>query len=526
MPEAIRLLIELPKLPIGWPESKRKQFLKKLELPAVPTFPPELREIIQRNEREGKALVPRSVARLVTVNKAVVRTHRNPREASLDYLSAPGSQRRHTNADGERVLMQPGDWIGGDDSTPGIAVCVPCEGIQTPASEKFSVLLGRFQWLPFIDARSDKILSWSHVVRPRGSYRAEDVLSGIGAAVKVHGIPRRGFQFEGGTWNSKLVRHAIEALGCEHWRTYSPHQKAIESIFNRIWTKLAVQFPHADMGRYRNENEANCHLYEACKAGHKNPRQYFPTLAMVLAVFDEEVRKHNAKTINSDDYGRWQPDEFFDRALVENPLVKCGDEKDWIFAPFVAERKVRGMGFKCSVPMFENFSVPFAFGADWLPLYDGKLVRIHFNPHLPKCVAKVVLLERATAADGQVQEPGTVLGNAQLISETAQLFRYLLDWGADNQQAGFKERQKAAQYLRRETRGIGSAGRVEYSRSEERDGLGAMGIIERNKPQPAPENSRETSSSNRLAENLRIPTREERRAEVARLEQETAHLFE
>ena len=49
-------------------------------------------------------------------------------------------------------------------------------------------------------------------------------------------------------------------MGVEHWRTYSAHQKAIESVFGRIWTRIAVQFPHADMGRYRGENEKNCEM--------------------------------------------------------------------------------------------------------------------------------------------------------------------------------------------------------------------------------------------------------------------------
>src|ERR1039458_7306414 len=45
-------------------------------------------------------------------------------------------------------------------------------------SEKFGVLLGRFQWLAYQDCRTDKILAWDYVVRPRGSYRAEDILYG------------------------------------------------------------------------------------------------------------------------------------------------------------------------------------------------------------------------------------------------------------------------------------------------------------------------------------------------------------
>jgi hypothetical protein len=400
--------------------------------------------------------------------------------AGLPPRPAPGSQRRHTNRQtGEREIMAPGDWFGGDDATPGIAVCVPCKEIITPVSQKFGVLLGRFQWLAYHDARTDKLLAWDYVVRPRGSYRAEDILNGMGAVVRTHGIPNQGWQFEGGAWNSKLVRQAIALLGNDHWRTYSPHQKAIEPVFNKVWTRLAVQFPHADMGRYRNENEANCKLYEACKAGHQDPRRFFPTLEMVVHVFEEEVAAHNTRHIKSGQYGRWIPDELFADAVAAAPLRRFSPEMDWMFSPYAAERTIRGMLVSCRVPMFENFSIPFDFGADWMPEYRGKKVRLHFNPRQPKCSAKVVLLENAAGRDGRHLGPGAILGDAQLIGETAGHIRYILNWGDDNQRAGYLQRQRVGNFIRRETRGIGAAGRVEYSRSEERDGLATSHALEK-----------------------------------------------
>jgi hypothetical protein len=331
--------------------------------------------------------------------------------------------------------MQPGDWFGGGDATPGIAVCVPCKDVITPASQKFGVLLGRFQWLAYHDARTDKILAWDYVIRPRGSYRAEDILNGMDAVVRTHGVPRQGFQFEGATFNSKLVQQAIQLLGFDHFRTYSPHQKSIEAVFNKFWTQIAVQFPHADMSRYRNENEANYKLYEACKAGHQDPRRYFPTLDMVTKVFEEEVAPHNAKLINSRQYGRWVPDEFFTSAVQASPLKTFAPEMEWIFSPYSVERTVRGMTVSCRVLMFENFSIPFEFGADWLPIHNGRKVRLHFNPRQPKCVAKVVLLEKSGT-----HQAGEVLGDAELISETAGHIRYILNRSDDDQRAGYVQR--------------------------------------------------------------------------------------
>jgi hypothetical protein len=518
-PEAVKRTISLPNLPFGWPEALKAKLLKKLALQEMPTCPPALREMILERERKYQALVPRTIARQIAVNPSEVKYFRSPREWELANLSAPGSQRRYRDrATGERVIMMPGDWFGGDDSTPGIAVCVPCNEVITPCSEKCGVLVGRFQWLVYHDCRTDKILAWDYVVRPRGSYRAEDILNGMGAAVRTHGIPNLGWQFEGGTWNSKLVCQAIDLLGCQHWRTYNPHAKAIESVFNRVWTRLAVQFPHADMGRRRMENEANCKLYEACKKAHKDPRRYFPPLETLLGAFREEVAAHNAKPINSRQYGRWTPDPFFASAIAEKPLREFSSADEWIFYPWSVERKVHGMLVSCRVPMFEDFSIPFEFGADWLPLYDGKRVRIHFNPREPRCVAKIVLLENA----GE-HKAGAVLGDARQINETAGHIRFLLERGNDDQGAGYLQRQRVANFMRRETRGIGTGGRVEYSKSEERGGISGVRSVER----VAPAADAKEQSAQRLAASFvdGETARAERRAEMVRLEKETEHLF-
>jgi hypothetical protein len=547
MPEAVRRVISLPNLPFGWTNRHRERFLKAIGLVALPSCPAELREEILARQAAAKPLVPPSIARQIIVNKSIVKFSRSPRDWMLDNQSAPGSQRRYLDKQtGERKIQQPGDWFGGDDATPGIAVCVPCNEVITPVSQKFGVLLGRWQWLPFHDARTDKILAHSYVIRPRGSYRAEDILNGMGAVVRTHGIPNKGFQFEGGAWNSKLVKQAIALLGCEHWRTYSPHQKAIEAVFNKVWTRLAVQFPHADMGRYRNENEANCKLYEACKAGHQDPRKYFPTLEIVVRVFEEEVSAHNTKLIVSSQYGRWIPDEYFSQAVKAAPLRGFSAEMEWMFSPYAAERKVKGMMVSCRVPMFENFSVPFDFGADWLPEFAGKKVRLHFNPRQPKCAAKVVLLENSGP-----RKAGDILGDAQLIGETAGHIRYILNWGDDDQRAGYLQRQRVGNFVRRETRGIGLGGRVEYSQSEERDGLAKVSQLEKSNPQTAgvihtgngdPEATRPGSRVTTACANLNsrsarlespsaeagagaVDDRAARRAELEELERQTNHLF-
>jgi hypothetical protein len=486
VPEAIRRTISLPALPTGWTNGLKTQLLKTINaaltsdlrpLTSVPACPPELRAAILARERAGQPLVPERVARQIIIPKNVVKFSRNPRNWELSSLNAPGSARRFNSqgsAGATRSRMQIGDWFGGDDGTPGIAVCVPCDEVMTPTTQKYKVLLGRFQWLPFVDCAYDFALGFDYVVRPRGSYRAEDILHGMKTVVKTHGVPHQGFQFEGGTFNSHLVQNAIKALGCQHWRTYSPHQKIVEILFNKAWNRLAVNFPHADMGRFRGENQENCSLYESCKAGHADPRRYFPSLAIVIQVFEEVLAEHNRTPIKSANYGSWIPEEIWAQQTAERPLRPISAGSEWLFAPFAFERTVRGMIVGGKVPMFEDFSVPFEFNAPWLHEYDGAKVRCHFDPRDPNCTATLVLCEAFNH-----RAAGTVLGPARLINETTGYLRMAMGWAEDDTQSGRVARQKNAAWMRRVSRGLGVGGKIHYATDEQRDGLGSVVKIER-----------------------------------------------
>ena len=91
-------------------------------VPAVPTCPEHIRNLILSRQDAGQPLVPDRIARQIAAPPSIVRLHRSPNAWALDNLCAPGSQRRFfNNATGQREIMRPGDWFGGDDATPGIA---------------------------------------------------------------------------------------------------------------------------------------------------------------------------------------------------------------------------------------------------------------------------------------------------------------------------------------------------------------------------------------------------------------------
>jgi hypothetical protein len=519
VPEAIRCTASLPLCPPNLIERLKK----KLNVAALPECPAELRQLIFARERERRPMLPARLMRQISAREAVVRQHRNPTDAALDLLNAPGSMMWiHDPVTGERRFIRAGDVFEADDATINFPVCVPWTIGGCPCSDRYGVKVGRFQWLVSIDAASRFVPGYSYVMRPRSSYRAEDVLALMKIVTRKWGIPRQ-WRFEQGVWKSNLVRDAIRNMGSQLHTVWSPHQKPfIEGLFSTLWTKLSVQLPDAQVGRFRGENEKANELLTACQRGHRDPRNHFPMLADALRAFDYSIAEKHRTPVQSVQYGSWIPEERWQQQLLAAPLTPLPSNLEWLFAPFAVERKVAGMLVRTRVPLFEGLSVPFDFAADWLTHFHRARVKVHFDPSEPRCFATIVLAE-----DWGTHKAGEVLGVAQQINEVASYARFVMSWGDDDRTAGLKQRQQAAAALRREVRAIMPNGRTGAAVSEERDGIAAVAKIETGehhaKPQSHEEEPSELSASAPSRETT--PTREERARELAEFEKANAHLF-
>jgi hypothetical protein len=564
LPESIRRTISLPHLPVGWTEGMRGRFLRAIqagfrvqegkdlapgmvpedgsgrvelgigrvllrdeaphETPApvgesgaaapqsktrrVPVCPEDLREELLEREREGKAFVPERIARQITrgLSKAVVRMKRNPTEAGLDFLNASGSLFFFNDpVTGERRPPRRGEVIEADDATINFPVCVPWTLGGDPCSDRWGVKVGRFQWLVSVDARTRYVTAWTYVMRPRSSYRAEDALALMRAHCVAHGIPLV-WRFEQGVWKSNLVQHAIRGMRSHLHTVWSPHQKPfIEGLFNTLWTKLSVQFPGADVGRFQGETEAANDLLVSCQRGARDPRSHFPMLATALEAFREAIGEKNRTPVRSE-VGSWVPGEVWERgaesgesgaAAPHSKALDAGSE--WLFMPQAKEWTVRGMLVGGRVPVFEDLSVPFDFSAPWLAEYDGAKVRVHFDPAAPRCRGTIVLLSNWSG-----KKAGEVLGEAGQINEVAGYARLVLGWGDDPTNAGRLARQRASAGLRREVRAVMGTAQKEakgYVVSEERDGVAGVIKIERGAeggPRPEGRMEEEAELSERL----------------------------
>lgn len=435
---------------------------------------PELAEEFRARERDGRG-VPDALRRTLTPSAAAVRQLRNPTDAALDFLNAPGSLMwTRDTFDGPERFVRVGDVLEADDATVNFPVVVPWEIGGCACSEKFGVKVARFQWLVAIDRASRFIPGWSYVMRSRSSYRKEDILRLFHGLFRQHGQWRQ-LCLERGTWESQAVSAMLSGLGIDRLTAWSPHQKPfIEGLFNSLWTKLA--YLPGQVGRFAGDEEATDRLIDSCQRGATDPRKHFVSLSAALHAFAETVTERNQTPVDSSNYGRWVPEERWlsqvDESRQRRLLRPLLNDSAWLFSPEMREWTVRGGSVGGSIEVMDGCSVRYDFTAPWLPQYDGYVVRAHFDPAgAPE--ATLVLMENVRDV-----RSGKVLGVAVQSNKVAKYARRVLGWG-DDADLGLDARRSQAMAMRAEVRAILPGGQTGLSVTRLRDGEDRVVTIER-----------------------------------------------
>ena len=408
---------------------------------------PELTALLKQREANGQSLLTTSMRRAVQVDETTTRADRTPREAWLQYVQSPGSlQITVDEATGEERMYQPGEAWTIDDGTINFICCVPLERPGDKCWDKFGVMVGRFQFIVIADHRSYFIPGFSYTARPRGSYRAEDLTSTIHIAAREHGVPKKMFM-EQGVSASRLVHETLEKAGIKIKHVKSPHQKVVELLFNKLWTKLS--FLPGQVGRHMRDDEETTKLMMSCRAGATDPRKHFLMLGDVVKALRSAIEDHNGGWVNHSRYGRWVPQTFWTEKSPAN-LRPLDEECAWMFSPVISQPlTVKGFTVKTTVRLMDGMSQVFHFGAEWLRKFHGAPVKLFFNPFID-APAKVVL-----AADFKGTKAETVLGDAEMIDRHARFNLRKLGYGAaPDGQPGFPDiglaaARQHAQALRR-----------------------------------------------------------------------------
>jgi len=460
---------------------------------------PENAALVQARLASGKRALPGHMANQVRVPVIAIQSARAPRNAWLRHVESPGSLYLAKDAQGREYEIQPGMRGTIDDGTINFVCCVPMNLPGNPCSEKFGVMVGRFQFLLPVDHRSHFITGFNYTARPRSSYRAEDLTATLHTAFAEHGCWPE-MVLENGVSASQLLTDTLRLLRVKIIRASSPHQKVVEGVFNKLWTKLSL-LP-GQVGRFMGEEEEINALLVSCRRGATDPRKYFPALADVLPALHEAIAEHNSQLVKSRQAGNWVPAEYFARCARAH-LRPLRPEQAWMFSPVITgPLTVRGFKVRKTVCLMEGYSEAFDFQAEFLGEFTGALVKLYFNPFAPECVAMVELAE-----DFGGRKAGTILGHAEQTNRLTRFRRRALGYGADPD-IGRDAARRMAQALRRSSVAIRINGTAGAQIHEARTGAGELARVT-NLPPPA-------TSANRRG--LALPTAQEIAQQTDRFE--------
>ena len=461
----------------GSPQEALRHAIKRGEVS------PATAAVLQQREAEGKPLLTEAMRRTVQVAETTTRADRTPREAWLQYVQSPGSlQITVDEATGLERMFVPGEAWTMDDATINLILCVAMEQRDSKCWQNFGVVVGRFQFIVPADHASYLIPGFSFTARPRSSYRAEDLTATLQIAFREHGMPRLMF-LEQGISKAKLIHETLGKLGIKIKHVKSPHQKIVEMLFNKLWTKLS--FLPGQVGRHMGDDEETTKLMMRCRAGQVDPRKHFLMLHDVVKALREAIEEHNSGWINHSRYGRWIPREFWQQKSPA--MLRTLDEDcEWMFSPVIkGPLTVRGFNVKTTIQLMEGMSQQFTFGAQWLHEFHGAKVKLFFNPFLD-APAKVVLAE-----DFRGFKAEAILGNAEMVDRHARFNLRNLGYGAGpDGQPGFPDiglaaARQNAQALRRSVVAIRPDGKPGIVSNESRDMKTVPKPGENTAPKPA-----------------------------------------
>jgi transposase-like protein len=416
----------------------------------------DTRDAILKRRASVHTLTP-TLRKAFAVDETVIRYARDPREVEHSLANQRGCMRRGN--DGRR--LRSGKRESWDDGSVNLLVCVPWPMADDECSRRYGVKLGRFQLLCGIDHAYPYCPGFDFTMRPRQSYRGEDVCRAMGRVWAATGKPEE-VVLERGVWESKRVMAFLAAAGVRVIRATKPNHKLIENYFHPVWTLLG-DLP-GQIGRFRGEMRENSQVAEACKAGRVDPRKHFPMLDAFMNGLEKVIQARNTTPSESSMYGNFIPAEVWEEEAKDRPRLPgdlshfySGEIKEWTVG--------RGGSVGGSVMSPFGVSIKYFFDAENLWKYQGQKVRVYFDPFYPENGARVEAMESShNSAPGDcIAERAECVNNAPRLVKDAKEWK--MDYYEESSAEAVRIRKAKVSAIRSETRALTRPGVVERTSS-------------------------------------------------------------
>jgi hypothetical protein len=304
--------------------------------------------------------------------------HHGPRQDKLNGA--------HIIRDWSRVA--PLDWICGDDAT--------LEVYFYTEDGKGGFNLMRGQFLVFICARTLRVLGFA--LLPDRNYNARVIKTAIVKICDEHGLPRKGFYFEGAIWkNSRILKGdpnadpiswpeaelGLRSLGLKFVHSRLPRSKPVERVIGALQDLMEGEPGYVGPDEKREKYERVQRVKLLVERGEVHPSEHFYTLDQWEARLAEICEQYNATKQDGKMTCGLSPDEAFEKfERRDDPPIKLPAGCRYLLAQHKSPVKVTSNGitlrFGKQVYNYRN---------EQTGRLRGQTLLGWFNPELPEILS-------------------------------------------------------------------------------------------------------------------------------------------
>jgi hypothetical protein len=288
----------------------------------------------------SKSYCPKRIREAVKYEVAILDDiNHGPRQAKLNgaYISRDWS--------GVAAM----DWLCGDDATLEIYAFVP--------DGKGWFTLTRSQFLPMIDVRSLRVLGFG--LKPATNYNGAMIRTLITRVCDEHGLPRRGFWFEGATWQSRLLKGDVSAdpiswaetelglrsLGLEFHLSRLPREKPIERVIEALQDLMEGEPGYVGPDEMHEKFERIAKIKLEVEARKTDPSEHFYSIDEWTGRLEEICTKYNATPQDGKMTSGLSPDDAFAKfRRPDDPPIKLPPSCRYLLAHHRRPLKVTSNG--------------------------------------------------------------------------------------------------------------------------------------------------------------------------------------
>ncbi|TAL05341.1 MAG: hypothetical protein EPO07_03660, partial [Verrucomicrobia bacterium] len=210
------------------------------------------------------------------------------------------------------------DWICGDDATLEIYFYTE--------DGKGGFTLMRGQFLVFICTRTLRILQFA--LQPERNYNARVIKTAIVKLCDEHGLPRKGFYFEGAVWkNSRILKGdpnadpiswpeaelGLRSLGLRFVHSRLPRSKPVERVIGALQDLMEGEPGYVGPDEMHERFERIQRVKLLVEAGKIHPAEHFYSLDQWETRLAEICTHYNATKQDGKMTGGLSPDEAFEK---------------------------------------------------------------------------------------------------------------------------------------------------------------------------------------------------------------------